>query len=187
MLNEVVTYVVPVLCKNCEYMSERCSLVGFRITGNLQSCPYIGKPVINSYGGVLNPLWNEIVYISGYCWIGLYPEQLPDNCWKVRWMLSLNGVGSCGAVKSDLYVLAFRKAREEALNQTRLPEILKQEFWEMFKRRLEGDLSGFKFCRQGDQVHKDTREEEIPTTEPYVSPFDDFNYGAIGDQLELFG
>ena len=174
----------PFLCSECPHMKEDCSYERLRAVGMLRNCPNREFPIINSFGGVLNPPWDERACLDDFVWI-LFSPQKTEKGWKVKWMLSIHGVGSCGSTEGENYALALRYARTESLWSTRLSDKQAAYFSKLFLDRQYGSLKGWRFRR--DAVPEEIEAPPaIKDKEPYVSPFEDWEYGTIGDQLELF-
>lgn len=173
-------YELPVLCSSCEHKKETCTLETLCAQGFLKKCPNTNLPVINKYGGILNPPWEEKVCLDDFTWI-LFSPHKTETGWRVKWMLSIHGTGSCGESDSDNYVLAFARARRDVLSSTRLTDKQIRYFAELFSRKRSGVLEGWKFARDKEPV-----EIIAEPDDPYSSPFDDWKYGEIGEQLELF-
>ena len=166
-------------CSKCENMKGKCTIEELCGIGQLKLCPYISEPVLNEYGWLLNPHFKERYQLTeGH--ILLMPEEA-ESGWKINWMITKNGVGSCGSSKPDLFVISYQKAIEDILSQDRLNEIDRLEIKEIF------DLK-FDKRRTFLNIEIDHEVEEIPEVveEKYISPFEDISYGTIGDQMELF-
>lgn len=183
----MIKYSAPYFCSICPQSEEGCPHSGRRFAGHIHACPNIEDPVVNGFGGVLNPPWNETFRFDPFVWILFCPEKIDDN-WKVKYMISIHGVGSCGAVVDSVYTLALRKAREESLRSERLCDKQREFFADLFHSRTLGKFDAVSFSRS------DVAAMEIEPADPQPKErlrIEDVeiihvDFSGVGDQLELF-
>lgn len=166
-------------CTKCEHMAEKCSIEEFCGIGQLKACPYINEPVLNEYGWVLNPPFTERYQLSGGH-VFLIPERT-NSGWKINWIITKNGAGSCGKTETNLFILSYKKAIEKIVKNDRINGINRMEIKEIFGHKFDKRRTFLK--REFDHKIEEFKEE-IKTE--YDSPFEDIKHGKIVEQLDLF-
>ena len=156
-------------------MKDTCTLEKLYAIGQLKACPYISEPVLNNYGWLMNPMNEKYQLSEGH--IFLFPEEI-NREWFFRWIIFKAGAGSCGATKPDLYIMAYTKAIDEILIHRRISEKDKLEIKEIFENKFDSRRTFLEDKTEIKEIPKEIKE--------YVSPFENKDFGKIGNQLDLF-
>lgn len=163
-----------VYCTACPLWVNGCAIEPIHAIGYLKSCPNLESPVINEYGYLMNPPWDE-KYILPDGHVFLFPEY-SDREWKIRYTVFKGGSGSCdsvnGEVGPDMYVRAYTKAIEAVCADRRITVSDKVILENKFSENRE-------FFMRGEAVVETVIEPEIIMQEIDTS--------VDCEQMELFG
>lgn len=157
-------------------MAQKCSIESLYGIGQLKSCPYINEPVVNQFGWIMNPPVIEKYQLSdGHIFI--IPEQ-ENRLWKIYWIITKNGAGSYGNTKPDLFMFSYQKAISEILEHHKLTDANRLEVKDIFEKKFDP--------RRTFSMPKSDSLDVIEEKFEYISPFENIEFGTIGEQLDLF-
>ncbi len=178
-------FIQPVFCsRNCSFYNGRtCEKNRIYVSEYIKDCEYSKSPVLNDYGGIMNPSWDEVLLVNESFFISLSPYRV-DDIWNIRWMISIDNVGSCGRESSDNYFIVFKKAWNSIERVKKITPDHKSRIREILAERHKGNIERI-FFSNNKIVQVPAPPKPIPK-ETEVFHFKDFHYGKIRDQIELF-
>lgn len=181
----------PTICTACPFWVNGCSIEPLYAVGYLKACPNLSGPVLNEYGHIMNPPWDE-KYILPDGHVFLHPEKI-ENGWKIRYTIFKKGAGTCGSVNDIMYIIAYKKAIAAVCEDTRIDITDRVVLQNPFINTREFSLRDGEVIPEVviEPVPEVVSEPEIipepePEVVPYVSPFENIDTSTAGDQMELF-